>query len=107
MPSALGIWWSDCRSGSERRGSYPLAEVAVVHLGRRHGKGGAVRPGAVAETLVGEEEEGLVLAAIDFGDPNRSTDSGAEIVLLVNGTGIREALLKKLLASRSLLRRNS
>ena len=90
-------------------GRDPLAEIAVVHFRRRDREVTSVGAGAIAESFIGEEEKRLVLAVIDLGNPDRAAGGEAEIVLLVDGIGDAAAggLLKKLLASKSLLRMNS
>ena len=63
---------------------HPVAEVAVVHFRGRNGTRRAVRAVAIAERFVAEEEECLVAAVVEFGDPDRAADRCAEIVLLVD-----------------------
>ena len=63
----------------------PLGKIALVHLGGGNGGGGGGGAIAVAEPFVREEEEGLVLAVVDFGNPDGSAGGGAEVVLLVDG----------------------
>ena len=64
-----------------------FVEIAGVHFRSGDGEGGAVGAGAVAEPLVGEEEECVVPAFFDLGNPDRAADGDAEIVLLIDGIG--------------------
>ncbi len=109
VPSALVTWVSRIVNRNLRAGrGDPFAEIAVIHFRRGDGEGRAVGAGAIAETFVGEEEERLVSCRDKPWEsrrdrrPSRRSRSACK-----SSSGCRTALLKKLLASKSLLRRNS
>ena len=52
----------------------------------KHGAGAEARV-LVAGAVVGEEEEGLLLAVIDFGKPHRTADGAAVLVEVDRGLG--------------------
>src|SRR3984957_14599579 len=92
------------------RRSDPFTEIAVVHLRSGDRKSGAVGSGAIAETFVGEEEKCLVLAVIDLGNPDRTADGEAEIVLLINRVGdmggvVEEVIRVEIVIAHELVRR--
>ena len=65
------------------------------------------RADPITETLVGDEKKHLVLPIVELGNVNRTARTHAEVALLVICTRDACLLLKKRLASRALLRRNS
>src|SRR5262249_54650490 len=73
----------------------PLAEVAVVHFGRGHGRGESGRPLAVPEAFVSEKEECLILPFVELRDPDWTARAEAEIVLLINGSRSPAAIAEK------------
>ena len=63
----------------------PVAEVAAVHLRGRHGQDDIVGANTIAESFVGDKEEGLVAAVIEFRNADRAGERPAEVVLAVDG----------------------
>src|ERR1019366_8960359 len=68
-------------------GIHVVVQVARVKLRRRNAIGTGRGPDAVAEALVGDEEERLVFAVVQLGNPHRTAYRDSEIVLLVDRLG--------------------
>src|SRR5207302_9514267 len=74
--AGAGIIDGVARTGGEQRG-----KVAVVHGRRGHGVGGIVVPRArIVDAFITEQEEGLVLAVVDFRDAHRPAEGAAPAI---------------------------
>jgi hypothetical protein len=84
VDEALRVWIED--GDLAVGGVDPVGEIAVVEFARGDGKEGG-RTLAVAEALLGDEEEAFIFAVVGFSDRDRAADGGSEVVLLQDGAG--------------------
>src|SRR5207302_9997278 len=82
---------------------YPVVKVAIVHFRRGYRTYEATRPIPVSESLIAPEEEGAVLAVVDFGNPHRTSRGRAEIVLLISGSRNATPVIKQVVGVERLV----
>ncbi len=76
--------------GTPRSQSWPQQRRKVTGALRIRRQGGGLRASLIIAILLpGEEKEGLVMAVVEFGNPHRTSEAPAVIVLMVARLNIR------------------